>query len=41
MGLTGLMYVLIYGVTIAVAYKKGYRTGIVHGLHKSLDERDE
>jgi len=40
MGLTGLMYVLIYGVTIAVSYKKGYRTGIIHGLHKILDKEE-
>ena len=41
MGLYGLMHVLIYGVSIAIFYKKGYRTGIVHGLNKILEEEDE
>ena len=41
MGLSSVVYVLIYGVSIAVFYKRGYRTGIVHGLNKILDEMDE
>ena len=41
MGLYGLMHVLIYGISIAIFYKKGYRTGIVHGLNKILDELED
>jgi len=41
MGLASVVYVLIYSVSIAVFYKKGYQTGITHGLDKILDEMED
>lgn len=41
MGFFDFMVVLVYGISIAIFYKKGYRTGITHGLDKILDEMDK
>ncbi|WP_281274237.1 hypothetical protein [Lysinibacillus antri] len=41
MGLTTFLTLAVYAISMPMFYKKGYRTGITHGLDKILKELDE